>query len=79
MPRYYFHLHDDVDAPDDEGVELPGLEVARQRALHDARFSAAESVKDRGRIVLDHHIDIADESGKVLATVTFRDAVKVEQ
>ena len=23
MPRYFFHLHNDVDAPDEEGVELP--------------------------------------------------------
>jgi hypothetical protein len=78
MPRYFFHLHNDVDAPDPEGVELRDLDAARARALYNARFSAGESVKDMGHIVGDHRIDIEDENGTVLDTVYFRDAVKIE-
>lgn len=28
VPRFYFHLHNDVDAPDDEGIDLPHFEAA---------------------------------------------------
>ena len=78
MPRYYFHLHNDVDSPDDEGRELPDLEAARRIALHNARFTAGETVKDRGHLIGNHRIDIEDENGTVLDTVHFRDAVKIE-
>jgi hypothetical protein len=78
VPRFFFHLHNDVDAPDADGVELRNLEEARAVALHNARFSAGESVKDMGHIVGDHRIDIEDENGTVLDTVYFRDAVKIE-
>lgn len=78
MPRYFFHLHNDVDAVDEEGVELPDLPAARLVALHHARFSAGQAIKETGRMVLDHRIDIADRDGNVLDTVHFRDAVTVE-
>ena len=78
MPRFFFHLHNDVDAPDPDGVELRNLEEARAVALHNARFTAAESVKDMGHIVGDHRIDIEDGDGRVLDTVYFRDAVTIE-
>jgi hypothetical protein len=38
VPRCYFHLLDDIDAPDDEGKELPDLETARKQARHYARI-----------------------------------------
>ena len=78
MPRYHFHLHNDVNCPDEEGVELPDLQAARKTALHNARFTAGETVKDRGHLFGDHRIDIEDENGAVLDTVYFRDAVKIE-
>jgi hypothetical protein len=67
-----------VDAVDEEGVELPDLPAARMVALHNARFSAGQAIKETGRIVLDHRIDIEDADGNVLDTVHFRDAVTVE-
>ena len=78
MPRYFFHLHNDVDAPDPDGVELLNLEEARAMALRNARFTAAETLKDAGHFIGDHRIDIEDEKGTVLDTVYFRDAVKIE-
>jgi hypothetical protein len=78
VPRYFFHLHNDVDAPDPEGLELTDLEAAKQFALSNARFTAAETIKDEGHFVGDHRIDIEDENGAVLDTIYFRDAVEVE-
>jgi hypothetical protein len=78
MPRYFFHLRNDVDAPDREGVQLTSLDAAEQFALRTARFNAAETIKDEGRFVGDHCIDIEDEDDTVLETIYFRDAVAIE-
>jgi hypothetical protein len=78
MPRFHFHLRNDLDVPDEEGVELPHLEAARQEALSQARDLVGELVKEQGRIVLSHGIDIEDERGVVLATVRFADVLKIE-
>jgi hypothetical protein len=78
VPRFYFHLHDDADIPDDEGVELPDLDAARAHAVRCARAMFGEVAKDEGRVVLHHRIEIEDGRGRVLDTVYFRDAVKVE-
>jgi len=79
VPKFYFHLHDDVDVPDDEGVDLSDLEAAQTYAVHCARVTFGESAKDEGRVVLHHRIDIEDEQRTVLATIYFRDAVSVEE
>ena len=78
MPRYYFHLHNDVDVPDDEGTDLPDLAAARAYAVKQAQQLIGETVKDQARIVLSHRIDVEDEQHSVVATVQFRDVVKVE-
>ena len=78
MPRYFFHLHNDVDVEDREGKDFADLRAACEHATELARFEFAESAKERARIKLSHHIDIEDSSGVVLATITFGDAVRVE-
>ena len=75
MPRYFFHLYNDMNAIDDLGKELPDLAQAQAEALSLARFEASESARSEGKIVLSHRIDVADVDGKVLATVSFGDAV----
>ena len=77
MPRFFLHLHDDVDAPDPEGKELPDLEAAIAEATKDARLLMCDTLKE-GRIVLHHRIDIENGGGEVLATLQFRDAVTIE-
>ena len=77
MPRFYFHLIDDFDAPDQGGVELPGLEAAREHAKRVALFTAAEPLREEGKLVLDHRVDIEDGDGTVLDTVLFNDIVAV--
>jgi hypothetical protein len=79
VPRFYFHLHNDIDVPDDEGVDLPDLNAARAHAARQARVTFGETAKDEGRVVLHHRIDIENEQGTVLDTVHFRDAVSVEE
>ena len=77
MPRFYFHLFNDVDAPDNEGLDLLDLAAARLHAGNQARFTAGETVKLQGRIDLRHRIDIEDHRGNVLDTVCFGDVVSV--
>jgi hypothetical protein len=77
MPRYYYHLYNDITAIDEEGQEHPNLAVAHQRAIAIAREMAAEAVRN-GHLVLHHRIELADESGSVLETVNFRDVVEIE-
>lgn len=78
MPRYYFHLLNDMDVPDHEGVELPDLAAARRTAIEQALGMIGEEAKTQARIVLSHRIDIEDEDGRVLDTVVFRDIIGVE-
>ncbi len=78
MPRFYFHLYDDLDVPDDEGTDLPDLAAALASASRQARELIAETVKQQGRIVLNHRIDIKDEHGTLIESVEFRDVVTIE-
>ena len=77
MPRYFFHVYDDVIAEDEEGAELPNLAAARLKALVGARDLITEQVR-HGYIVLSHWIDVVDEQGEKVLTVTFRDAIDIK-
>jgi hypothetical protein len=67
-----------VDAPDEVGVELPDLDAARQLARHNLRFTASEVIKEQGKLVPNHRIQIEDADGHVLDTIYVGDVVKVE-
>ena len=77
MPRYFFHLYNDVVAEDEEGQDLPDLAAAREYALRNIRDLMTEEVM-KGRLILRHRIEIADEQGKRVLTVPFSEAVTVE-
>jgi hypothetical protein len=79
VPRFYFHLRDDLNVPDDEGLDLPNLDAAREHAATNARFTLAQVAMEEGKINFDHCIDIEDEQGCVLDTVRFLDVVEVER
>lgn len=74
MPRFRFHVINDIDAPDDEGQELANLAAAHLKAVDCARDLASSAVR-LGRLDLKHRIDVEDDAGKVLLTVTFGDAI----
>lgn len=77
MKRFYFNLYGDTTAIDKEGKELVSLQAAREAALAEARHMACAETLE-GHVNLKHRIEIADEGGKVLATVRFSDAVEME-
>jgi len=76
VPRYYFHLLNDLTVRDEEGIELPNLACAMQRAATSARDMAAQSVRE-GHLVLDHRIEVTDETGATVGVVHFRDVVEI--
>jgi hypothetical protein len=77
MPRYFFNLRDrDLYIADEEGTDLPDLIAAEQLAIHSARDLMGHDIR-RGRLVLGNAILIADESGAVVSTIIFRDAVEI--
>lgn len=79
MPRFYFHLLNDLDVPDDEGRELPDLDAAREIARRNVLFTAAESIKEHAHLVRSHRIQIEDADGKVLDAVHFGDVIAVKE
>ncbi len=79
MPRFHFHLYNDVDVLDEEGQELSDLDAALAWARNQARNLIGELVKETGRVTLHHRIDIANEQSEVVGTVRFGDVVKIER
>jgi hypothetical protein len=77
MPRFFFHLHDDVDLPDPDGSELPDLAAARERANAAALDVICGVLKAERRLTLHHRIDIEDEHHRVVETVRFGDLVAI--
>ena len=77
MPRFYFHLINDVDAPDAEGREFADLAAARSYAVTAARDMMAETMREDGSITLSHRIDVEDENHLAVASVQYGDAVTV--
>ena len=77
MALYFFHLRDGVDILlDPEGRQLEGPDAIAHAALNDARSIIGHDAV-RGRIMLNQHIDVEDESGKILHTLHFADAVEI--
>lgn len=75
MPHYHFDLHNDIDAIDDEGLDLSSFETAKAHALDEARTMINVSVLNVGKVDLRHRIDVRDDAGKIVYTVHFEDAV----
>jgi hypothetical protein len=76
MPRFRFHVIDEIDAPDEEGQNLPNVAAAHRLAIDYARDLACSAVRE-GRLDLRHRIDLEDDQGKLLVTVTFADVIEL--
>lgn len=76
MRRYFFHIRDgDRREIDLEGSEFETLELA----IEDARMAAREIMAEKvlaGYAPDGQFFEITDESGHVLANVSFRSALK---
>lgn len=76
MPRFFFNIRNgDELIADPDGTDLPDLDAAVEEALNDARELLSEIVK-LGNLVDGQAFEIADETGKVVRTVSFKDAVR---
>jgi hypothetical protein len=79
MPLFFLHVYNRTGSSrDEEGLDLPDLDAARTQAVQGIRSILRDEV-GRGKIDFEGHIDIADESGRVLATVTYHDAVDLRE
>jgi hypothetical protein len=76
MPRFYFHVYNHIVAMDEEGLDLPDVEAAREQALESARELVCEDIH-KGQLNLDHRIEVEDAAGKKVLTITYRDAFTV--
>jgi hypothetical protein len=75
MPKFYFNFQNaNALAKDETGVDLPGVEDAREAALASARELLAEHVKQDSKIPLETVI-VTDESGKELMRIPARDVL----
>jgi hypothetical protein len=72
MPRYFFHVFDDIEAVDHEGLGCPDAEDAVGGAVKAAR-DWPPKVR-QGQLHLDHRIEVVDGDGSAVATVQFRTA-----
>lgn len=77
MPRYFFHIYDDLSLRDQDGIELADSEAARAAALAGAReMMGAQLIK--GRLSLHHRIEVEDERGKTILSFSYGEAVRIE-
>jgi hypothetical protein len=77
VQTYYFHLRDGTDVLlDPDGRLLPSLAAVAGAALFEARAIISADAK-AGKISLAQSIDVENQSGEVVHTIAFADAVKI--
>ena len=77
MPRYFFHVYDDLVVRDENGIDLADAEAACAAALAGAReMMGAQMMK--GRLSLYHRIEVEDEEGKAILALHYGDAVRID-
>jgi hypothetical protein len=77
MPRFHLHLHNThVEASDEEGHDLVDLAAAQAMALRGIRDFLGHEVM-QGKLDLRGQVDIANDGGEILASVTFVEALKI--
>ena len=77
VPRFFFHVLDDAVSRDDEGLDLPDLEAARMEALAGMRGMICAQVM-KGRLILNLRVDVQEDGGGTVLSLTFGDAVTID-
>jgi hypothetical protein len=77
MPRYFFHIHDELVALDDEGMELADMSAVRRQAVAGIHAMMCDQLA-HGRLVLHHHLVVEDEQGVEVLSLAFGDTVAIE-
>jgi hypothetical protein len=76
MSRYFFNLRRDGETVSDvEGDEFANVEAARSSAINAVREMAAALIKN-GQAVADEYMDVSDDKGQLVFTVSFHDVVQ---
>ena len=70
MPRYYFHLRDGKDVPDEEGALLPDLTSARREAMRLAGGLLNDAAHAEWKSD-EWSMKVEDETGRPLFTFVF--------
>jgi hypothetical protein len=76
MPRFFFHLHNDIHAEDSDGVELPDVAAMRDYATANARELVCASVR-RGHLNLGHYLRVTDEDGQEVLKLRFGESLTI--
>ena len=77
MARYFLHLRDGSDELlDPDGMELADMDAVRDPVLTSARDTIAGDVH-QGNLDFGYRIEAEDDSGRVVHTLHFKDAVRI--
>jgi len=75
--RYRFHIRcETCSAEDEEGLDLLDIETARKEAVRGVRSILCDELL-RGELDLRGSIDVADESGSIVESIKFEDAIRI--
>ena len=70
MPRYYFHTHDGTPFIDPDGIDLPGVDDARGKAVE----AAADALRHLGPRFWESGkwlMRATDENGETICLISF--------
>jgi len=75
MPRYFFHIKDEVETiRDEEGIEFHNLDAVRGEAIESARERMSGEVRE-GHGADGRTFVVTDEQGHTVLTFPFKDAI----
>ena len=76
MPKYFFHIRGPIGFTEDEdGIELPDIEAARNEATKAARDIVRDAVLSHQK-VSDNTIEIVGEAGAILLVYPVKDVIQ---
>ena len=76
MKRYFLHVQEPSQFIEDpEGAEFESLDLAIVEAKAAARELVADRLECAGPLGIRRSMNIGDESGNILATIPFKDAL----
>jgi hypothetical protein len=79
MPRYFLDVADGDTIVDPEGADFTDLAAAREEATFSARDIIGQDVKEGRPLGLKRRMDIRDDHGNVVDSVSFSDAIPPEK
>jgi len=77
MPIYFFNLHNDVEAVDNEGMDFPDASAALIFAVQSVRNLIAFSIESEGSFSVHHSLDVLNADGVLIEKINFGSVVKV--